>query len=64
MFELNLKGIIELEEPEDFIKDFQELLKKYKTEFRGNSSIFKIPDYVDYQRIEESSDSGDPNVQE
>lgn len=63
MFELNLKGNIELEEPENFIKDFQELLKKYKTEFRGNSSIYKVPDYVDYQRIEESSDSGNTDVQ-
>lgn len=57
MFELILNGKIELENPDEFIKELQELFKKYKTEFCGQNAIYKLPDYIDYQRVEESGDS-------
>lgn len=52
MFELILNGKIELENPDEFIKEFQKLLQEFKTEFRGQNAIYKLPDYVDFQRIE------------
>lgn len=60
MFEFVLNGKIELEIPDDFVKDFQELLKKHKTNFNGQTAIYKLPEYVDYQKVEDSRDS---NVQ-
>jgi len=57
MFELVLNGKIEIENSDDFAKDFQELLTKHKTTFHGQNAIYKIPDYVDFQRVEESGDT-------
>lgn len=53
MYELCLTGKIELESPEGFVDAFQKLLNEYKTSFRGQSSLIKLPDYVDYQKVEE-----------
>ena len=49
MFELILNGKFELENPDEFTKEFQMLLQKFNTEFRGQNAIYKLPDYVDYQ---------------
>lgn len=49
MFEFVVNGKIEIENPDDFAKDFQELLQKHKTSFHGQNAIYKIPDYVDFQ---------------
>lgn len=57
MFEFVLNGKIELEIPDDFVKDFKELLQKYKTNFHGQTAIYKLPEYVDFQKVEESGDS-------
>lgn len=57
MFELVLNGKIELENPDEFVKDLQELFQKYKTTFHGQNAIYKIPDYVDFQRVEEGGDT-------
>lgn len=52
MYEINLNGKIEIENPDDFVTDFQEILKKYNTTFHGQSAIFKLPEYVDFQKVE------------
>lgn len=52
MYELNLNGKIELENLDNFISDFQELLKKHNTNFHGQSAISKVPEYVDFQKVE------------
>lgn len=57
MFEFVVNGKIEIENPDDFAKDFQELLQKHKTSFHGQNAIYKIPDYVDFQRVEESGNT-------
>lgn len=62
MFELVLNGKIELESPDEFFKELQELFKKYNTTFHGQNAIYKLPEYVDYQRVE-IEEIGDTNVQ-
>lgn len=57
MFELVLNGKVELENPDEFVKDLQDLFQKHKTTFYGQNAIYKLPDYVDYQRIETVGDS-------
>lgn len=63
MFELILNGKFELENPDEFTKEFQMLLQKFNTEFRGQNAIYKLPDYVDYQRIE-TEESRDSDIQQ
>lgn len=63
MYELCLTGKIELKSPDDFIQDFSNLLKKHKVTFHGQSSLTKLPDYVDYQRVEKDS-TGSVQVQD
>jgi hypothetical protein len=60
MFQIIFKGYVELEEFEEFSKDFQELLKKYNTVFHGQTTLNILPKDVDYQKID---DGGNSDVQ-
>jgi hypothetical protein len=50
MFQITLRGHYELNEnPQEFLKEIEEIAKKYKAELNGEFRIFTISPYIDYQ---------------
>ena len=55
MFALRFNGHFELKDPNEFLQDMQELIKKYSIEYYGNIHTENLGEYVDFQKIEEVS---------
>lgn len=53
MFALTFNGRFELKNPEEFIQDVNELLKKYSAEYYGRIHTENLGEYVDFQKVEE-----------
>ena len=53
MFSLIFKGRFELENPDEFLQDMQELIKKYNVTFYGRVEQENLEKYVDFQKIED-----------
>ena len=52
MYSITFNGAFETEKPEDFLKKLQEIAEDTDTNFVGHRSIYKLADYVDYQKCE------------
>lgn len=55
MFVLTFNGRFELKNPEEFLQDMRELLKKHDAEYFGRIQTENLGEYVDFQKIEETS---------
>lgn len=55
MFVLTFNGRFELKNPEEFLQDMRELLKKHDAEYFGRIQTENLGEYVDFQKIEEAS---------
>jgi hypothetical protein len=55
MFALTFKGRFELKNPDEFLQDMQELLKKHGVEYFGNIQTQNLGEYVDFQKVEDDS---------
>jgi hypothetical protein len=55
MFALRFNGHFELKDPNEFLQDMQELIKKHSIEYYGNIHTENLGEYVDFQKIEEVS---------
>lgn len=53
MFSLTFNGRFELENPDEFLQDMQELIKKHNVEYFGQIHSENLGTYVDFQKIEE-----------
>ena len=53
MFALTFNGRFEVKNPDEFLQDLQELLKKHSVEYFGNVHTNNLGEYVDFQKIEE-----------
>ncbi len=53
MFALTFNGRFELKNPEEFIQDINELLKKHSAEYYGGIHTENLGEYVDFQKVEE-----------
>lgn len=54
MFNIHFNGYLECSDTETFQIAFQQFLKSTKGKFYGNLIPEKLPDYIDYQKIEEN----------
>ena len=54
MYRLKFNGNFELEDPDGFLQEMQELIRKYKVEYFGTIHTQNLGQYVDFQKIEES----------
>ena len=59
MFTIFLKGHFETENQEEFLNKLQEILKETDTTYFGQVQSFKEPDYVDFQKVEETKNAGE-----
>ena len=57
MFSIALEGHFELNEPEEFLQDLQELIKKHKAEYFGRTNVINLGEYVDFQKIEDEPET-------
>ena len=57
MFTLTFNGSFELEYPNEFLEDLEELKKKHDVKFFGNPIIQNLGNYVDFQKIEPIEES-------
>lgn len=55
MYSLVFNGRFELEYPNEFLADLEELKKKHNCEFYGRPDLQNLGHYVDFQRIEETN---------
>lgn len=53
MFVLTFNGRFELKNPDEFLQDMQELIKKHKAEYFGNIHTENLGEYVDFQKAED-----------
>lgn len=53
MFILTFNGEFQLEYPNEFLADLEELKKKHNVEFFGKPILRDIGHYVDFQKIED-----------
>lgn len=53
MYRLKFNGNFELEDPDGFLQEMQELIRKYKVEYFGRIQTQNLGQYVDFQKIEE-----------
>lgn len=53
MFSLKFNGRFELEDPDKFLYDIQELMKKNSIEYFGRIETQNLGKYIDFQKIEE-----------
>ena len=63
MFNLQFNGVFELEYPNEFLEDLEELKKKHDVHFTGRIAVQDLGHYVDYQKIEDPV-TVDPPVEE
>lgn len=56
MFNLAFNGQFELEYPNEFLADLEELKKKHNVTFFGKVITQNLGTYVDFQKIDESQD--------
>jgi hypothetical protein len=54
MYALTFNGTFQLEYPNEFLADLEELKKKHDCEFFGNLGLQNLGNYVDFQKIEDS----------
>lgn len=54
MYALTFNGTFQLEYPNEFLADLDELKKKHNCEFFGNLGLQNLGHYVDFQKIEDS----------
>lgn len=52
MYVLIFNGRFELEYPNEFLADLEELKKKHKCEFYGKPDLRDLGNYVDFQKVE------------
>lgn len=52
MYSLVFKGHFELDYPNEFLADLEELKKKHNCEFYGKPDLQNLGHYVDFQKIE------------
>lgn len=52
MYTLIFNGHFELEYPNEFLADLEELKKKHKCEFYGKPDLRDLGNYVDFQKVE------------
>lgn len=57
MFSLVLEGHFELNEPEEFLQDLQELIKKHKVDYFGKTNVINLGEYIDFQKIEDEPET-------
>lgn len=59
MFQLVFKGYFELEQPDEFLKEFEELSKKHNVETCGRFEVYQLAPFVDYQKcdVEDTRDT-------
>lgn len=55
MFVLTFNGEFQLEYPNEFLADLEELKKKHDCDFFGNIGLRDLGKYVDFQKIEDES---------
>lgn len=54
MYTIFLKGHFETEKQEEFLNQLQEVLSKTDTSFIGQVQSFKMPEDIDFQKIEDN----------
>lgn len=54
MFTLAFNGEFQLEYPNEFLVDLEELKKKHNVDFFGNIAMRDLGNYVDFQKIEDN----------
>ena len=57
MYSLTFNGEFQLEYPNEFMKDFGDLLKKHSCVFYGSPILKNLGNYVEFQEIETVSDT-------
>ena len=55
MYSLTFNGRFELQNPDEFLEDLKELIKKHKIDYYGIINCNNLGEYVDFQRIEDES---------
>lgn len=53
MYQLRLNGYFELEDPNGFLEELEELKKKHDAYFFGHPVLQDLGHYVDFQKIED-----------
>lgn len=53
MYNIIFKGHFETEKQDELIDKLQKILEETDTTYLGEIQSFKLPEYVDYQRIDE-----------
>lgn len=54
MYSLTFNGEFELEYPNEFIAELEELMEKHDCEFYGKTVLQNLGTYVDFQKIEDA----------
>lgn len=57
MYQLQFRGYFELEDPSGFLEELEPLKKKFNAYFFGKPILQDIGHYVDFQKVEEPSNS-------
>lgn len=57
MYTLIFNGHFELEYPNEFLADLEELKKKHNCEFYGRTDLQNLGNYVDFQKIEDTTEN-------
>ena len=61
MFQINLEGFIESENPDKLVQKIESVIKESNSDLIGRFNIFLLPPYVDYQNAE-VTDVKEPDV--
>ena len=61
MFALIFNGEFQLEYPNEFLVELEELKKKHNVEFFGKSVLQDLGQYVDFQKIEDNQEVKENN---
>lgn len=57
MYSLTFNGEFQLEYPNEFMKEFGDLLNKHSCVFYGSPILRNLGDYIEFQKIETGSDT-------
>lgn len=52
MYQIKINGYIETDKAEEVVEAFKKVLTQNNATLYGDIKVFKLPDYIDFQKIE------------